>query len=339
LRRPGIFSVIIIAVIGPPVCGLRPRRCPRRPAARGSQLPVLVSLMALVVHRPAAAQTTGATTRPAPAPAPGSPFLPEVRQGAIQEPPPRPFAVYKTSWKLDLPILALTAAVWGGAIRAGRNETCAEPECGRFMLGPADRWAVGPGSTRADRASDITRVLAMASPLLLEGISLATPGSDKARGLGADALVFAEAIMLTEGVTLLLKDSVGRRRPWSYAESGGPGDSGLARDDVRSFPSGHSSETFAAVSVGCVTFVRRHRPEVLGAVAACAPGYALASLTAGLRVHAGAHFPSDVLIGAAIGTAIGITVPLLHDDPRSRRARLGLTAVPGGLGVGVSGGL
>jgi undecaprenyl-diphosphatase len=136
---------------------------------------------------------------------------------------------------------------------------------------------------------------------------------------------------------MLLKDSIGRRRPWSYAD--GEGARNLERDDIRSFPSGHSSETFAAASVGCVTFVRRHRPRALGAVAACAPGYALAGLTAALRVNAAAHFPSDVLIGAAIGTAIGITVPLLHDDPRSRRARLGLTAVPGGLGVGVSGGM
>jgi membrane-associated phospholipid phosphatase len=332
-----MFSVIIMAVSGRPVCGLRPRRCSGRLAARGSHLPVLVSLMALAAHRPAAAQTaTGAGARAAAAPQPpGSPFLPEVRQGAVHEPPPRPFAVYATSWKLDLPIVALTAAVWGGALSAGRQETCADPQCGRFMLGPADRWALGPGSTRADRASDVTRVLALASPLLLEGISLATPGTDKTRGLGADALVFAEAMMLTEGVTMLLKDSVGRRRPWSYDDGHG----GLARDDVRSFPSGHSSETFAAVSVGCVTFVRRHRPKALGAVAACAPGYALAGLTAALRVNAGAHFPSDVLIGAALGTAIGITVPLLHGDPRSRRARLGLTPVPGGLGVGLSGGL
>ena len=38
----------------------------------------------------------------------------------------------------------------------------------------------------------------------------------------------------------------------------------------------------------------------------------LAVLTAGLRVVSGMHFMTDVIAGAALGTAIGIALPLIH---------------------------
>ena len=43
-----------------------------------------------------------------------------------------------------------------------------------------------------------------------------------------------------------------------------------------------------------------------------ASSLSVASLTAYARVKAGMHYPSDVLVGAAVGTAIGLAVPWLH---------------------------
>ena len=43
-------------------------------------------------------------------------------------------------------------------------------------------------------------------------------------------------------------------------------------------------------------------------------GGALGAATAALRVEAGQHFPSDVLVGSAIGIATGVTLPLAHAD-------------------------
>lgn len=40
--------------------------------------------------------------------------------------------------------------------------------------------------------------------------------------------------------------------------------------------------------------------------------YSLATLTGISRVYAGCHFATDVLMGAAVGTAIGFFVPWLH---------------------------
>jgi undecaprenyl-diphosphatase len=38
----------------------------------------------------------------------------------------------------------------------------------------------------------------------------------------------------------------------------------------------------------------------------------LAVLTASFRVFSGTHFMTDVIAGAALGTAIGIALPLIH---------------------------
>ena len=75
------------------------------------------------------------------------------------------------------------------------------------------------------------------------------------------------------------------------------------------------------------TFSLRHpdspyRPLIYGAVIA-------GGATTGLfRILAGKHFPTDVLVGAVAGTAVGITVPLLH-----RRREVSLAIAPGGVSV------
>src|SRR6201995_2002627 len=46
--------------------------------------------------------------------------------------------------------------------------------------------------------------------------------------------------------------------------------------------------------------------------AAWGGGFAAAAATSNLRVRAGRHFYSDVLLGGIIGTAVGYAVPALH---------------------------
>jgi membrane-associated phospholipid phosphatase len=59
-----------------------------------------------------------------------------------------------------------------------------------------------------------------------------------------------------------------------------------------SFPSSHATSSFAAA--------RAYSALVPGA-----PLYATAAAMAASRVSLGVHFPSDVLVGAALGTAVG----------------------------------
>ncbi|HKH23062.1 MAG TPA: phosphatase PAP2 family protein [Solirubrobacterales bacterium] len=65
-----------------------------------------------------------------------------------------------------------------------------------------------------------------------------------------------------------------------------------------SFPSAHATSSFA-----CATYMTRIAPEA-------AVLFVLAAAIAACRPYLGMHYPSDVLAGAILGTALGLVVPL-----------------------------
>jgi membrane-associated phospholipid phosphatase len=65
-----------------------------------------------------------------------------------------------------------------------------------------------------------------------------------------------------------------------------------------SFPSAHATSSFA-----CATAMTRIAPEA-------AVLFVLAAAIAACRPYLGMHYPSDVLAGALLGTALGLIVPL-----------------------------
>ena len=65
-----------------------------------------------------------------------------------------------------------------------------------------------------------------------------------------------------------------------------------------SFPSAHATSSFA-----CATAMTRIAPEA-------AVLFVLAAAIAACRPYLGLHYPSDVLGGAVLGTALGLLVPL-----------------------------
>ena len=103
-----------------------------------------------------------------------------------------------------------------------------------------------------------------------------------------------------------------------------------------SFFSGHSTLTFAAAfAAGTIAKERGYK----SATAAYAFGVLGAGLTAYLRVGAGKHYLSDVLLGAAVGSAVGILVPrYLHPiQPRRTESLLVLPVDAGMPGFTLSG--
>lgn len=106
--------------------------------------------------------------------------------------------------------------------------------------------------------------------------------------------------------------------------------------------SGHNRNSFYSGHVASVSFTSFFMVKVycdyhpnLGAVkyllylgAAIPPlfiGYA--------RIRALAHFPSDDLVGLALGAVIGIVLPELHKNPKFKNLSLGMFSSPEGTGV------
>jgi membrane-associated phospholipid phosphatase len=115
------------------------------------------------------------------------------------------------------------------------------------------------------------------------------------RATGTVALVYA--------INTAIKRVVRRRRPEL------PGLPPLTDTPSElSFPSAHASSSFA----GALAYSRLGLPVV--------PLYALAGGLSMSRLYLGVHYPSDVLAGAALGTALGAFFTRVEADPGARSA-------------------
>src|SRR5262249_23566269 len=82
-------------------------------------------------------------------------------------------------------------------------------------------------------------------------------------------------------------------------------------DGWQSFYSSHAAMSFGAAVAGAYLLSASNASPYARA-AAWATGFAVATATSNLRVRAGLHFYSDVILGALIRTAVGYAVPALH---------------------------
>jgi len=138
----------------------------------------------------------------------------------------------------------------------------------------------------------------------------------------------AEAIGLADVVTVALKMTAGRARPYASADNAANFQlfRGLHSDEYRSFPSGHSTSAFAfAAAVSSET--QRWWPNtrwIIGPIL-----YSGATLTGMSRIYNQQHWASDVMAGAAIGTLVGIkVVRYQHSHPGNFIDRKLLRAKP-----------
>lgn len=120
--------------------------------------------------------------------------------------------------------------------------------------------------------------------------------------LGRDLV---RAQLLTQGVTQAMKYGVRRTR-----QDG---------SNTASFPSGHSSGTFASATV-----LHRHYGWKAGV-----PAYAVATWVAASRLNENKHFLSDVTFGAVVGILGGRTVTFDHGSTRVEVAPLAVRAAAG----------
>jgi membrane-associated phospholipid phosphatase len=128
------------------------------------------------------------------------------------------------------------------------------------------------------------------------------PKTNKVSHLGFDML---RALIVSQSLTQGIKVAVQRPRPTG---------------ECCSFPSGHSSATFATAAV-----LERH----LGYRGAW-PTFVIASYVAASRLHDRRHFLSDVLFGGALGIASGWTVVGRHGGSNFAVAP---APIPGGFMV------
>jgi len=151
---------------------------------------------------------------------------------------------------------------------------------------------------------------------------------ERAYAVAADGL---EASALAGAITQTLKYAVGRDRPSDNkgADRFLPFRFSPSGESHNSFPSGHSTEAFAVASVVAARY------DSLWIESAA---YGLAGLVGWARVNENAHFASDVVAGAAIGTWVGRSIVHRHTDRQGQQAKnsILLLPFPGGIAVRVT---
>lgn len=250
-----------------------------------------------------------------------------------------PVSHYDVSWHKDMPVTFFSAltCVFGNY----RYSQMDKPEPGDYRevseLFPWDRPVAGRYSESADRVSDWAAVLGVA-PLALAGASWGL-GDASGTDFAAYTLMFAQALALQSGVNLMVRSLEFWPRPYVYAKDGyGSGSQDVVEkaEDARgeaygSFFSGHTSAAFT-IAVFTGEWFSEVYPNSPYQGIVWATALSAASFEGALRIAAGKHYPTDVVVGALVGSGISLAVIKIH---KKRDGRFFLWTFPGAAGVTV----
>ncbi len=139
------------------------------------------------------------------------------------------------------------------------------------------------------------------------------------------SIMYFDVLTLNTGLVTISKYAVGRHRPFLYDDEKARTSFGVS--DSASFYSGHTSFASSNCFFAAAIFQRAYPdspavPYVYG-IAATIP-----AITGFLRVRAGSHFPSDVIVGYAAGAAVAYSVIQVH-----KKDHLDLQITNNGIGL------
>ena len=113
------------------------------------------------------------------------------------------------------------------------------------------------------------------------------------KDLKQKAAYTAATILLNTATTTLFKNVVKRERPYNVY-------TGIFPDKIESdysFPSGHTSSAFATATSLAITTKKWY---------VAVPAFAWSASVGYSRIYLGQHYPSDVIMGAVVGTSSAI---------------------------------
>jgi membrane-associated phospholipid phosphatase len=213
---------------------------------------------------------------------------------------------YRLTWS-DAASVPLGAILYVSPNRLGMPR--AKPACvpcdPATLLG-IDRLAVRPTSHTADVGSDAALYF-VAGWTAFAGLRGLPP-----KQWQGNFATFANTAIWSAAAGEWVKVLVRRSRPIMYTSAAT--DAAKIRSSQLSMPSGHTAIAFATATTYLVLSGREHLPHrARNAVVL----YAGALSVGSLRVVAGKHFPTDIIVGGLLGSAIGWLVPAIH--PRTQQ--------------------
>jgi membrane-associated phospholipid phosphatase len=196
-------------------------------------------------------------------------------------------------------------ALIGGGIAEGVANASKPASCSWCTPPPFDSWVRSHLVWSAGRqvANAASWVTGYGVPGMLVFLANRTPlpaaqdpdGTLTTMKRAQDLALVSEAWAVNDGINQVVRHDVARLRP--------------DRSDNGSFYSGHTSDAFAMVMALYTTHRLRHDQDAHHVLVV---GLPFAAITGYLRIAADKHYASDVLVGAAAGSAVGFIIPTLH---------------------------
>lgn len=147
--------------------------------------------------------------------------------------------------------------------------------------------------------------------------------------------MYCESTLLTATIVSSMKVAITRKRPYVYNHSL-PGDTYrelLESPDAQySFFSNHTALAFGSACFLSSTVTDLYGPSLVTRTL-WGTSLAVATTIGYLRYASGEHFPSDILVGAGIGSLIGTITPLLHKKTASTPT---FVPTPHGIAVAIN---
>jgi membrane-associated phospholipid phosphatase len=215
---------------------------------------------------------------------------------------------YKLSWETDASIcLPGAAGVLGGYIAERSVQPLTAQEIGqlsRSSVNGFDRSATYLYSTTANTVSDVVYGAAAIAPFIL------FTDESMRKDWQTISVMYGETMEWFGAATMIAKGTVQRIRPYVYNPNVSM-DEKYSLEAQESFFSAHSTIAFAS-AVFVSTVYSEYYPDSKWKPYIWTGSLLAASAVGYLRYAAGQHYPSDILVGAIVGSAIGYTIPWLH---------------------------
>lgn len=220
---------------------------------------------------------------------------------------------YSLNPAIDLPLIGLGLGMKhhsGKVLAETRSKPLHLPSLDRADLHPFDRWAAGNYSPTLSSASGVLAFGQTMVPLAFNAWDM-YKGRQTWFGLATDFILLQEALAISSSLVSYSKGLLKLHpTPLVYGSSA-PESEKLAKYNVSSFFSGHTTAAFTTAAFTAYTFQLKNPesplvPWVWGGTMAAAAG------VGAMRIGAGKHFPSDIVAAAAVGTLAGYLVPRLH---------------------------
>lgn len=234
--------------------------------------------------------------------------------------------MYNINKKIDIPLAAIGIAGTGyGLYKRFQKSESDTATILALRTDHMNKWdSVATTCYNKGRVSDALFVVGVASPWVL----YTEPEIKKNdHGIG---MMYMQTIGLSAAGYALTAGAVDKYRPYAY-NCNAPMERRLSSHAKNSFYCGHPS-VMAAGAFFTAKVYSDYFPKTPKSYALW--GYAATStvLCGYLRYRGGYHFPSDIVIGMATGTAIGILVPTLHKN--RKRDSASDTGASGGIDPG-----